>query len=59
MRLKPLGLFTIGALVVLFGALLKILKVPYSQPLLIIGLLTELFGLVFYIYRYQIKKMKG
>jgi hypothetical protein len=55
-RFRPFGPLTIGAAIIFIGALLKILKMPYSKELLIIGLLVELIGIIYFIYRYRIMR---
>jgi hypothetical protein len=56
LRFKPFGPILIGLVVVYIGAMLKIMKMSFSQPLLIAGLLIELFGIIYFIYRYRIMR---
>ncbi len=48
MNIKPLKLLLIGALILMIGAFLKILKIEYSSIFLSIGLLFEISAGVIY-----------
>ena len=52
-RFKPLAPVFIGAFIIFIGALIKILKMPYSNSILILGLIIELIGLIYFIRRYR------
>lgn len=52
MRFKPFGPLAIGMMIVFIGAMLKIVKLPYSEPWLISGLIIEVLGIIYFIYRY-------
>jgi ABC-type Fe3+-siderophore transport system permease subunit len=58
LRFKPLGPIAIGAMIVFIGALLKIVKLSFSDQLMAIGLVIELIGIIYFIYRYRLMKKK-
>lgn len=58
MKNKPSQLLVIGVLLIVLGAILKILKLElYSNTILITGLVLEIFaGILFFYYRFTPKK---
>lgn len=55
-RPKPLGLLGIGALVVFIGAIAKITKENFAVTLLLMGIIIEIIGIIYFLRFYKIKK---
>lgn len=45
-RVNPLRLLIIGIVIIIIGALAKITKEPFYQPVLIIGLIIEIISVL-------------
>ncbi|MEC4115278.1 GldL-related protein [Myroides pelagicus] len=48
-RPKPLGLLGIGAVVVFIGAIAKITKENFAGTLLLIGIVIEIIGIIYFL----------
>ncbi len=44
-------IFNIGLLFSIIGTIIKILHLPFSQIILLIGLITELIGVILFLYK--------
>jgi len=55
-RPKPLGLLGIGALIVFIGAIAKITKENFAETLLLIGVIIEIIGIIYFVRFFKIKK---
>jgi len=53
---KLLGLLVIGIVVVFIGAIAKITKENFASNLLLLGLLIELIGVIYFFRNYKAKK---
>ncbi len=52
-KIKPIRLLIIGMVTVLIGALAKIYKENYHEPILIAGLIIEIIAIILFIRRFE------
>ena len=56
---KPLGLLGIGAMVVFVGGIAKITKEDFASTVLLIGVIIEIIGVVYFVQHLKKNKLKS